>query len=59
MTLERRSRTFRQTEEMAAEVPSEGYIALQANPDVSHLELWKKGNKVRYRNIRVKELSGR
>lgn len=50
---------FLHTAEMAAEVPAEGYIALQVHPDVSHLELWEEGNRVRYRNIRVKELPGK
>lgn len=43
---------FQHTAETTQGVPAEGFIAIQVHPG----ERWKEGNKVRFRNIRVKEL---
>lgn len=43
---------FQHTVESTAGVPAEGYLGIQIHPG----ERWKEGNKVRFRNIRIKEL---
>ena len=47
---------FQHTEATTKGVGRRGGIALQVHPDVSHLTLWHEGNRVQYRNIRVKAL---
>lgn len=47
---------FQHTEASTKGVPPAGGIALQVHPDVGKLTLWKADNKVRFRNIRVREL---
>jgi len=44
---------FQHTEETTAGVPTEGYIGLQVHPGGD----WVEGNKVRFRNIRIMELT--
>jgi len=48
---------FQHTEETTRDVPSEGYIGLQVHPTVSTHVNWKEGNKVRFRNIRIRDLT--
>jgi lysophospholipase L1-like esterase len=47
---------FQHTEKTTQGVPAQGGIALQVHPDVPNLTVWKPGQAVRYRNIRIKEL---
>ena len=47
---------FQHTETTTKGVPRRGGIALQVHPDVSHVTLWREGNRVRFRNIRIKVL---
>ncbi len=47
---------FQHTEETTKNVPTIGYVGLQVHPSVPTHVNWKEGNKVRYRNIRVKPL---
>ncbi|MBK9170657.1 MAG: DUF1080 domain-containing protein [Bryobacterales bacterium] len=47
---------FQHTEATTKGVPRRGRIALQVHPDVAHLTIWKEGNQVRFRNIRIKPL---
>ena len=47
---------FQHTAETTKGVPTSGYIALQVHPTVENLKHFEKGNKVRYRNIRIHEL---
>jgi hypothetical protein len=47
---------FQHTAETTKGVPPEGYIALQVHPTVENMKHFEKGNKVRYRNIRLREL---
>lgn len=47
---------FQHTEETAKGLPAKGGIALQVHPDVGNLTLWKDGNRVRFRNVKIKEL---
>lgn len=47
---------FQHTAETTKGVPTKGYIALQVHPTVENMKHFEKGNKVRYRNIRVKAL---
>jgi lysophospholipase L1-like esterase len=47
---------FQHTEVTAKGLHPRGGIALQVHPDVSGLTVWKAGNAVGYRNIRLKEL---
>ncbi|MEO7651116.1 MAG: SGNH/GDSL hydrolase family protein [Bryobacteraceae bacterium] len=47
---------FQHTEASTKGVPRRGGIALQVHPDVGKLALWKDGNRVRFRNIRVRVL---
>jgi lysophospholipase L1-like esterase len=47
---------FQHTKETAQGLPDSGGIALQVHPDVGKLTLWKDGNRVRFRGIRIKEL---
>lgn len=49
---------FQHTEETTSGVPHEGYIALQVHPAVPTHVNWKEGNKVRFRNIRIRDLAG-
>ena len=44
------------TETTTKGVGRRGGIALQVHPDVSHVKLWRDGNRVRFRNIRIKVL---
>jgi hypothetical protein len=48
---------FQHTEETTRDVPREGYIGLQVHPTVSTHVNWEEGNKVRFRNIRIRPLS--
>lgn len=48
---------FQHTVETTMAVPESGGIALQIHPDVGNLTVWGEGNKARYRNIRIKDLS--
>ncbi len=48
---------FQHTEKTTAGVPTEGYIGLQVHPSVPTHVNWKEGNKVRFRNIRIKDLT--
>lgn len=48
---------FQHTEATTKGVGRSGGIALQVHPDVSHVKLWREGNRVRFRNIRVKALA--
>jgi hypothetical protein len=47
---------FQHTETTTKGVGTRGGIALQVHPDVSHVKLWREGNRVRFRNIRIKVL---
>ena len=47
---------FQHTETTTKGVRRHGGIALQVHPDVSHVTLWREGNRVRFRNIRIKVL---
>lgn len=47
---------FQHTETTTKGVGRSGGIALQVHPDVSHVKLWREGNRVRFRNIRIKVL---
>lgn len=47
---------FQHTEETTRGVPAEGGIALQVHPDIPSGPVWKPGEVVRFRHIRVKEL---
>jgi|GEM_PF-194592 len=47
---------FQHTAATTSGVPPSGGIALQVHPDVGKLTLWKGNNKVRFRNIRIREL---
>lgn len=47
---------FQHTAETTKGVPTSGYIALQVHPTVENMKHFEKGNKVRYRNIRIREL---
>ena len=47
---------FQHTEASTKGVPRRGGIALQVHPDAGNPDLSKDGNRVRFRNIRVKEL---
>ncbi|MEJ7639152.1 MAG: DUF1080 domain-containing protein [Singulisphaera sp.] len=38
-------------------VPAEGFIGLQVHPTVPNLTVWKDGNLIRYRNIRIRPLA--
>lgn len=48
---------FQHTKETTSGVPREGYLGLQVHPSVPTHENWKEGNKVRFRNIRIRELN--
>jgi hypothetical protein len=48
---------FQHTAETTMNVPAEGYIGLQVHPNVPNLTVWKDGNLIRYRNIRIKPLA--
>ncbi len=48
---------FQHKEETTSGVPREGYIGLQVHPAVPTHVNWKEGNKVRFRNIRIRDLS--
>jgi hypothetical protein len=48
---------FQHTKETTSGVPEEGYIGLQVHPAVPTHINWKEGNRIRYRNIRIKELN--
>jgi hypothetical protein len=50
---------FQHTEETTSGVPREGYLGLQVHPSVPTHENWKEGNKVRFRNIRIRDLSAK
>ena len=50
---------FQHTEETTSGVPREGYLGLQVHPSVPTHENWKEGNKVRFRNIRIRELNSK
>ncbi|MBM3737532.1 MAG: DUF1080 domain-containing protein [Acidobacteria bacterium] len=47
---------FLHTEATTKGVPASGGIALQVHPDAGKLTLWKGGNRVRFRSVRIKEL---
>ena len=47
---------FQHTEKTTQGVPASGGIALQVHPDVPNNTVWKAGQSVAYRNIRIKEL---
>lgn len=47
---------FQHTEESCEGAPVKGRIALQVHPDVPNLVIWKDGNTVRFRDLRVKRL---
>jgi hypothetical protein len=47
---------FQHTAETTKGVPAEGYIALQVHPFVEGIKHFEEGNKVRYRNIRIRPL---
>ncbi|WP_414661810.1 SGNH/GDSL hydrolase family protein [Horticoccus sp. 23ND18S-11] len=47
---------FQHTEQTTRGVPAQGGIALQVHPDVPNLTVWKAGESVRFRNIRIREL---
>jgi hypothetical protein len=48
---------FQHTAETTKGVPPTGYIALQVHPTVENIKHFEKGNKVRFRNIRIRELN--
>ncbi|WP_406700043.1 DUF1080 domain-containing protein [Singulisphaera sp. Ch08] len=48
---------FQHTDKSTKGAPTQGRIALQVHPNVPNLTIWKDGNTVRYRNIRVKSLN--
>ena len=48
---------FHHKEETTSGVPREGYIGLQVHPAVPTHVNWKEGSKVRFRNIRIRELN--
>ena len=48
---------FHHTAESTKGAPVEGRIALQVHPNVPNLVIWKDGNTVRFKNIRVKSLN--
>lgn len=47
---------FQHTAETTKGVPATGYIALQVHPFVEGIKHFEEGNKVRYRNIRIRPL---
>jgi hypothetical protein len=47
---------FQHTEETTKNVPRTGYIGLQVHPTVENIKHFDDGNKVRYRNIRIRPL---
>ncbi len=47
---------FQHTPETTMGVPAVGYIGLQVHPTVPNLTVWKEGNTIRYRNIRIRPL---
>lgn len=48
---------FQHTEETTRGVPPAGYIALQVHPTVENMKHFDEGNKVRFRNIRIRPLN--
>ena len=44
------------TEKTTQGVPTKGSIGIQVHPDVAKMTIWKPGNKVQFRNIRIKPL---
>ncbi|BBO32798.1 3-keto-disaccharide hydrolase [Lacipirellula parvula] len=47
---------FQHTAETTKGVPDSGYIGLQVHPTVENMKHFDEGNKVRYRNIRIREI---
>lgn len=47
---------FQHTAETTKGVPASGYIGLQVHPTVENMKHFDEGNKVRYRNIRIREI---
>lgn len=47
---------FQHTEKSCEGAPTKGRIAFQVHPNVPNLVIWKDGNTVRFRDIRVKRL---
>lgn len=47
---------FQHTEKTCENAPTTGRIAFQVHPNVPNLVIWKDGNTVRFRDIRVKRL---
>lgn len=48
---------FQHTEETTRGVPPSGYVALQVHPTVENMKHFEEGNKVRFRNIRIRPLN--
>ncbi len=48
---------FQHTAETTQGLPAEGYIGLQVHPTVPNLTVWKDGNLIRFRNIRIRLLA--
>ena len=47
---------FQHTPETTRGLPRKGGLAFQVHPDVAGLTVWKAGNAVGFRNVRIKEL---
>jgi hypothetical protein len=47
---------FQHTEKSTKGVPVSGSIGIQVHPNVPNLVIWKPGNKVQFRNVRIKKL---
>jgi hypothetical protein len=47
---------FQHTEKSSMGLPPQGGIALQVHPDIPNVTVWKPGEVVRFRQIRIKEL---
>lgn len=47
---------FQHTEASTRGVPASGSIGIQVHPNVPNLVIWKPGNKVQFRNIRIRPL---
>lgn len=47
---------FQHTQETSKGLPAAGGIAFQIHPDIPQWPVWKEGEAVKYRNVRIKEL---
>lgn len=47
---------FRHSEQTTKGLPTSGGIAFQIHPDITQWPVWKKGESVKFRNVRIKEL---